>query len=101
LLLRRHASGLPRDIVNARLQQACAHVSNRLSEVQRSLEAPVPQRMSSDSKAGMNGESPPMPAVLEAEAWSGWALLQRRLSLLQADADKIAARGVVIGRALN
>lgn len=102
LLLRRHASGLPKAVVNAMLQQTCAQVWNTISELQRSLKVLMPQLAISDDKQGcMNRLSVPAPPAQENSAWSGWALLRRRLSLLQGDADRLTARGVLIGRALS
>jgi uncharacterized membrane protein YccC len=102
LLLRRHASGLPHTTVNAMLQHACTQVWNTLAEVQRSLNVLIPQLSGSgDKQAGINRQSEAVFIAPETGAWSGWVLLHRRLSLLQADADKIAARGALIGRALS
>jgi uncharacterized membrane protein YccC len=104
LLLRRHASDLPKAVVNARLQQTCTQVWNTLSDVERSLKILMPLLAASNGK---QPETPrpsapvPVPAAPGAGAWSGWSLLQRRLSLLQTDADQIATRGVLIGRALS
>jgi len=36
-----------------------------------------------------------------ANAWSGWDLLQRRLSMLRGDARTISAHASLIGRALS
>jgi uncharacterized membrane protein YccC len=110
LLLRRHAVNLPKTAVDALLLQTCSRVGKALGQVGETLTTLLPELA-----AFAEARQPAAPASLTAENsggdqreddyrgasdWSGWALLQRRLALLQADADKIAVRGILIGRAL-
>jgi uncharacterized membrane protein YccC len=97
LLMRRHEAELPRDAVNALLQQGCADAVDILAQAQCSLSPsqstfPVRQTVTAPAQSGI---APPL-----ASAWSGWHLLQRRIGLLHADARQIATRCTAIGRAL-
>jgi len=101
ILLRRHARELPKTQVDALLQQACMQVYNGLAALRGKLKALLPQSID-DKQAGNTALSIPVPAPSPARStWSGWDLLQRRLSLLMVDAEKIDTRGMAIGRALN
>jgi uncharacterized membrane protein YccC len=97
LLLRRHAEGLPKESVDAILQQVSARVGNMLDQAQRLLDNPPPLQ----SEAAEIKPSHDDVAGQEHLAWSGWQLLQRRCKMLQADADKIVARSAALGRELQ
>ena len=86
-ILGRHASQLPVAPVNALLghshTQVCLTLSRALEQI--------------DNKAAISAPlaSPPAPPVSEVD-WSGWPLVQRRIRLLQADADKIVVHSAAI-----
>lgn len=88
-ILRRHVKDIPADVVNVMLKESHSQVCRTLS---RALEqhggvpaAPLPP-------AG------PTAAADVAVAWTGWPLVQRRIRLLQADADKIIVHSEAILR---
>ncbi len=106
LLLRRRVEGLPKAEVDALLDQTCALARNTLSGVQKSLRAAIRESepaVAEEFTGGPTASEPGAAAAVstQAEAWSGWLLLHRRLSLLQADIGKIAMRGMLIGRLLS
>lgn len=86
-ILGRHASQLPVAPVNALLghshTQVCLTLSRALEQLddKAAIGAPLP--------------TPPAPPVSDV-AWSGWPLVQRRIRLLQADADKIVVHSAAI-----
>ncbi|MBE3027833.1 hypothetical protein GQ37_007025 [Janthinobacterium sp. BJB1] len=86
-ILGRHASQLPVAPVNALLShshtQVCLTLSRALDQLddKAAISAPLP--------------TPPAPPVSDV-AWSGWPLVQRRIRLLQADADKIVVHSAAI-----
>ena len=96
LLLRRHVAGLPRAAVNALLQQAFTQVCDALQQARHDFNPtlPAPERT-----AGAQRESDIDLASLAA--WQGGPLLQRRIGLLDADAQEISARCKPIGRAFS
>ncbi|WP_317204852.1 FUSC family protein [Janthinobacterium sp.] len=79
-ILRRHARELPAQAVNALLAHSHAQVCHTLSTAL--------------------GGAPAAPAdaapQADAGGWSGWPLVQRRVRLLQADADKILVHSAAI-----
>jgi uncharacterized membrane protein YccC len=83
LLMQRYAEAMPRAEVEAAIDGAFARVRASL--------ASAPQAASAD------------PAALPGpgEQWPGWAPLQRRLRLLQQDADQVALASQAIGAALS
>ncbi len=87
-ILRRHVRDIPSDAVNAMLETSHASVCRTLSV----------------ALSRHTGATPPAAplrraAVAEPEvAWSGWPLVQRRIRLLQADADKIIVHSEAIVR---
>jgi uncharacterized membrane protein YccC len=93
LLLRRRVEGMPKPEVDAQLDQACALACEALSEAQNNPGV---------SRPAIESAAPPadQPSA-QAQAWSGWTLLQRRLSLLRADIEKIAMRSGLIGQILK
>ncbi|MDN2716741.1 FUSC family membrane protein [Janthinobacterium sp. SUN120] len=86
-ILGRHASQLPVAPVNALLghshTQVCLTLSRALEQLdnQAAISAPL--------------AVPAAPPVSDV-AWSGWPLVQRRIRLLQADADKIVIHSAAI-----
>lgn len=86
-ILRRHASQLPVAPVNALLShshtQVCLTLSRALEQLdnQATISAPL---------------APPAAPPVSDVAWSGWPLVQRRIRLLQADADKIVIHSAAI-----
>jgi uncharacterized membrane protein YccC len=89
LLLRNHEESLPRDTVNAWLEQECDQACQTLDEARAALDS---------------GIVPMLDAALEVEArsgWPGWAPLQRRTGQLLADARKVALQAAAIARALR
>ncbi|AYM78688.1 FUSC family protein [Janthinobacterium agaricidamnosum] len=86
-ILGRHASQLPVTPVNALLGHSHTQVCLTLSRALEQL----------DDKAAINAPlaAPASPPVSDV-AWSGWPLVQRRIRLLQADADKIVVHSAAI-----
>ncbi|OEZ85393.1 inner membrane protein YccS [Janthinobacterium sp. HH106] len=86
-ILGRHASQLPVTPVNALLGHSHTQVCLTLSRALEQL----------DDKAAINAPlaAPAAPPVSDV-AWSGWPLVQRRIRLLQADADKIVVHSAAI-----
>ncbi|MET3131029.1 putative membrane protein YccC [Oxalobacteraceae bacterium GrIS 1.11] len=84
-ILRRHEKALPAAEVNAMLARSQRQVCHTLSlALHPGGEAPAPEAPATQG---------------ETAAWSGWPLAQRRLRLLQADADKILIHSAAIARA--
>jgi uncharacterized membrane protein YccC len=87
-ILRRHVRDIPSDAVNAMLDASHASVCRTLSvALSRHTGATPPA-------APLRREPLAEPEV----AWSGWPLVQRRIRLLQADADKIIVHSEAIVR---
>ncbi|KAB8062270.1 FUSC family protein [Janthinobacterium sp. FT14W] len=86
-ILGRHASQLPVAPVNALLSHSHTQVCLTLSRALEQL----------DNKAAICAPlaAPAVPPVSDV-AWSGWPLVQRRIRLLQADADKIVIHSAAI-----
>jgi uncharacterized membrane protein YccC len=86
-ILGRHASQLPVAPVNALLGHSHTQVCLTLSRALEQL----------DDKAAISTPlaAPAAPPVSDV-AWSGWPLVQRRIRLLQADADKIVVHSAAI-----
>ncbi len=99
ILLRRHALDMPRQQVDAQIQNACSGVWISLGELQKRLTEMLPQTTA--QAPAETGIAAPLDLGTPAAAWSGWMLLQRRLGLLRADADVITRRGLSIGQALS
>ena len=86
-ILGRHASQLPVAPVNALLTHSHTQVCKTLSRALDQL----------DNKAAISAPQPALPAPAVADVgWSGWPLVQRRIRLLQADADKIVVHSAAI-----
>jgi hypothetical protein len=89
LLLRNHEVSLPRETVNAWLDQACAQAVQTLEQASAALDS---------------GVAPTQPLSAETEAdsgWPGWTPLKRRTTLLLADARKVGLQAAAIARALR
>jgi uncharacterized membrane protein YccC len=87
-ILRRHVRDIPSDAVNAMLDASHASVCRTLTvALSRHTGATPPA-------APLRREPVAEPEV----AWSGWPLVQRRIRLLQADADKIIVHSEAIVR---
>ncbi|MDN2675009.1 FUSC family protein [Janthinobacterium sp. SUN026] len=86
-ILGRHASQLPVAPVNALLSHSHTQVCLTLSRALEQL----------DNQAAISAPlaAPAAPPVSDV-AWSGWPLVQRRIRLLQADADKIVVHSAAI-----
>ncbi|MCC7705425.1 FUSC family protein [Janthinobacterium sp. GW460P] len=86
-ILGRHASQLPVAPVNALLSHSHTQVCLTLSRALEQL----------DDKAAISAPlaAPAAPPVSDV-TWSGWPLVQRRIRLLQADADKIVIHSAAI-----
>ncbi|KAB8065416.1 FUSC family protein [Janthinobacterium violaceinigrum] len=86
-ILGRHASQLPVAPVNALLSHSHTQVCLTLSRALEQL----------DNKAAISAPlaAPAAPPASDV-AWSGWPLVQRRIRLLQADADKIVIHSAAI-----
>uniref|UniRef100_UPI0025FA7899 FUSC family protein n=1 Tax=Rugamonas sp. TaxID=1926287 RepID=UPI0025FA7899 len=88
-ILRRHASELPAGAVNAMLARSHAQVCRTLTLAlaQHGQKVVAAPRIEAEA------------ALSPADgAWSGWPLVQRRIRLLQADADKIIIHSEAIVR---
>ncbi len=89
LLLRNHAESLPRETVNAWLEDACDQASRTLQQASAALDS---------------GDAPSVLVVESVDAhggWPGWAPLKRRTGLLLADARKVGLQAAAIARALR
>ena len=83
------AESLPRESVNAWLDQACDQAVQTLEQASAALDS---------------GVAPALAAAADAEArcsWSGWAPLQRRTGQLLSDARQVALQAAAIARALQ
>jgi uncharacterized membrane protein YccC len=86
-ILGRHAHELPGTQVNALLTHSHTQVCLTLSRALEQL----------DNKAAISTPLASQPAPIHADGgWSGWPLVQRRIRLLQADADKIVIHSAAI-----
>ena len=94
-LLQRHLDHLPEPAVNALLEQSHARISRTLEQVLQERDAPA----AATADAAMN---PVTGAEIDGKAstWTGWPLLERRISLLQADAERINVHGSAIRRSI-
>jgi uncharacterized membrane protein YccC len=88
LLLRNHAEALPRDAVNAWLQQACDATASLLDAALHARDAGA-------------APAPEAPAAAEQTSWSGWKPLQRRIRLLLADARGVAQQALEIAKEMG
>ncbi|MRV75391.1 FUSC family protein [Duganella sp. FT92W] len=91
-ILRRHVNEIPANAINALLEHSHAQVCKPLA---RAL-APHGGHSGNASDAVPSAAAPALPG--DAVAWSGWPLVQRRIHLLQADAEKIIVHSEAIGR---
>ena len=92
-ILRRHVTELPKEPVNAMLDESHGQVVGILSQAldrhARKTPAPLP---------ALAPTTPASTAESAAVPWSGWPLVQRRIRLLQADAAKIIVHSEAIVR---
>ena len=89
LLLRNHEASLPRETVNAWLEQACDQACQTLEEARAALDSGIVPMQA--AAAGMEAHG----------GWPGWTPLQRRTGLLLADARKVALQAAAIASALR
>ncbi|SFV06554.1 FUSC family protein [Pseudoduganella namucuonensis] len=89
-ILRRHARDIPAEAVNAML----AHSHGRVCRTLARALAQHGAQPGDDIELPAEGPAPGETAV----PWTGWPLVQRRIRLLQADADKIIVHSVAIVR---
>jgi uncharacterized membrane protein YccC len=92
-ILRRHVKDIPAGPVNALL--AHSHV-----QVCQPLARALAQTWT--LQGGATDATPDAPPAMhgDAVAWPGWPLVQRRIRLLQADAEKIIVHSEAIGRSV-
>jgi uncharacterized membrane protein YccC len=90
-ILRRHVNDIPAAPVNALLAHSHAQVCQPLA---RALAQTLAQQ--GGSAATPDARQPDVHS--DTVAWSGWPLVQRRIRLLQADAEKIIVHSEAIGR---
>ena len=86
-LLQRHADHLPTPAVNALLKQSHARIGRTLTLA-----------LQPDTESAIDAALDPAAEGPERPNWQGWPLLERRVRLLQADADRIAVHGNAIRR---
>ncbi|NRR32044.1 FUSC family protein [Oxalobacteraceae bacterium] len=88
-ILRRHVRELPAGAVNAMLEQSHGQVCRILARALRQ-----------HGQAVAVAPVAPVPAAMEEAQvdWSGWPLVQRRIGLLQADAQKIIVHSEAVMR---
>jgi uncharacterized membrane protein YccC len=92
-ILRRHVKDIPADAVNAMLAQSHAQVFQTLSRALAQHGQPIsPLPAQPLPTAEPASES----ATASATTWAGWPVVQRRIRLLQADADKIIVHSEAI-----
>ncbi len=102
ILLRRHATSFPKPQVEAQILHACKEVWDALEDLQKRLHALMPQlALPETTSPGISIAQGGDAGEEAAAAWSGWALLQRRLGMLRSDAAVITRRGLQIGRVLS
>jgi uncharacterized membrane protein YccC len=89
LLLRNHRQSLPRDSVNAWLEQACDQACRTLESAGSALDTGSVPELTAGRSDDAGGD------------WPGWAPLQRRTGLLQSDTRMVALQAAAIGRALR
>ena len=89
LLLRNHEASLPRDDVNAWLDQACDQACETLDGARAALDSGIAPMLVAADEAQSHG------------GWPGWTPLQRRTALLLSDARKVALQAAAIARALK
>jgi uncharacterized membrane protein YccC len=91
-ILRRHVKDIPAGPVNALLEyshtQVCQPLARALAQTW------TLQGEGTDAEP----DAPPPAMHNDAVAWPGWPLVQRRIRLLQADAEKIIVHSEAIGR---
>ncbi|PHV05149.1 hypothetical protein CSQ96_22210 [Janthinobacterium sp. BJB412] len=90
-ILRRHAKELPVAAVNAMLEHSHDQVCRILARALQQHGQTVALPPHSGADAATAAPTPQVP-------WSGWPLVQRRIRLLQADADKIIIHSQAIVR---
>ncbi len=90
-ILRRHVTDIPAQEVNAMLA-----VSHR--QVCHTLTAALARHGVSVTMPGSGAAAPAAPAATGSVDWSGWPVVQRRIRLLQADAEKIIVHSEAIER---
>jgi uncharacterized membrane protein YccC len=97
-LLQRHEDHLPTPAVNALLQASHARIC-------RTLALALQQSGGTDPAAGLATDAAVQAADEHrfdplATTWQGWPLLERRIALLQADADRISVHGSAIRQSI-
>ena len=92
-ILRRHAANIPGGAVNAMLAHSHAQVYRTLSQAL----APAPAARQDEARFD---EVQPNDTATDV-AWSGWPVVQRRIRLLQGDADKIIVHSAAILRGVG
>ncbi|MYN06650.1 FUSC family protein [Pseudoduganella aquatica] len=97
-ILRRHVKDIPADAVNAMLAQSHAQVFQTLSRALAQHGQPMPPQPAPTSAMAAAPEPATEPGAHADVAWSGWPVVQRRIRLLQADADKIIVHSEAIVR---
>jgi uncharacterized membrane protein YccC len=90
-ILRRHVKDIPADEVNAMLAQSHTQVCRTLTEA-------LARHGAGAALASTRAAEVPAQASVP---WSGWPLVQRRIRLLQADAEKIIIHSEAIERNIN
>ncbi|MES2259849.1 MAG: FUSC family membrane protein [Pseudomonadota bacterium] len=100
-ILRRHARDIPADEVNAMLAHSHVRVCGTLRQALARHEQPgLEWRAATELDEAATTPTSRAPDATEQSpvAWQGWPLVQRRIRLLQADADKIIVHSVAIVR---
>ncbi|MBP0597042.1 FUSC family protein [Herbaspirillum sp. LeCh32-8] len=114
LMLRRHQDNVPEGPVNKLIEDTYLEASQHLAEAQRIL-APqprkrkgavvvspeAPEQKALSGRIELVGPVTPEPLAAEASAWSGWATLQRRASLLNQDLQEIVTQTAAIDNILR
>ena len=92
-ILRRHVKDIPADAVNTMLAQSHAQVFQTLSRALAQHGQPISPL---PAQPLPTAEPAPESATASATTWAGWPVVQRRIRLLQADADKIIVHSEAI-----
>jgi uncharacterized membrane protein YccC len=89
LLLRNHAESLPRETVNAWLEQTCDQAARTLEQASAALDSGIVPVLATAAGVETHG------------GWPGWMPLQRRTGMLLSEVGKVALQAAAIARALR
>ncbi|CAN7610104.1 FUSC family protein [Pseudoduganella sp. LjRoot289] len=95
-ITRRHVDDIPAGAVNAMLAQSHAQVYATLTRALAQHGQPLPPPVQPVPTVAPEAEKEQAQELDGAVSWPGWPVVQRRIRLLQADADKIVVHSEAI-----